>query len=258
MELLTVKDLCKTYIINKRQNNVLRNVNMTVKEGEMVAIMGPSGSGKSTLLYTISGMDHITAGKVEFSGRDISKMKPAEISDLRLDEMGFIFQQMYMLKNLSIYDNIILPAYQSKNGKGKEQHWAINDRAKTLMHKLGIHEIADNDINEVSGGQLQRACICRSLINQPKIIFADEPTGALNQQTSREVMKELNRINAEGTTIMLVTHDMKVAAKSDRVLYIEDGNIKGEYTFGKYTAQEKEKEKERERKLSNWLMEMGW
>ena len=107
MELLTVKDLCKTYIINKRQNNVLRNVNMTVKEGEMVAIMGPSGSGKSTLLYTISGMDHITAGKVEFSGRDISKMKPAEISDLRLDEMGFIFQQMYMLKNLSIYDNII-------------------------------------------------------------------------------------------------------------------------------------------------------
>ena len=258
MELLTVKDLCKTYIINKRQNNVLRNVNMTVKEGEMVAIMGPSGSGKSTLLYTISGMDHITAGKVEFSGRDISKMKPAEISDLRLDEMGFIFQQMYMLKNLSIYDNIILPAYQSKNGKGKEQHRAINDRAKTLMHKLGIHEIADNDINEVSGGQLQRACIGRSLINQPKIIFADEPTGALNQQTSREVMKELNRINAEGTTIMLVTHDMKVAAKSDRVLYIEDGNIKGEYTFGKYTVQEKEKEKERERKLSNWLMEMGW
>ena len=258
MELLTVKDLCKTYIINKRQNNVLRNVNMTVKEGEMVAIMGPSGSGKSTLLYTISGMDHITAGKVEFSGRDISKMKPAEISDLRLDEMGFIFQQMYMLKNLSIYDNIILPAYQSKNGKGKEHHRAINDRAKTLMHKLGIHEIADNDINEVSGGQLQRACICRSLINQPKIIFADEPTGALNQQTSREVMKELNRINAEGTTIMLVTHDMKVAAKSDRVLYIEDGNIKGEYTFGKYTVQEKEKEKERERKLSNWLMEMGW
>ena len=258
MELLTVKDLCKTYIINKRQNNVLRNVNMTVKEGEMVAIMGPSGSGKSTLLYTISGMDHITAGKVEFSGRDISKMKPAEISDLRLDEMGFIFQQMYMLKNLSIYDNIILPAYQSKNGKGKEQHRAINDRAKTLMHKLGIHEIADNDINEVSGGQLQRACICRSLINQPKIIFADEPTGALNQQTSREVMKELNRINAEGTTIMLVTHDMKVAAKSDRVLYIEDGNIKGEYTFGKYTVQEKEKEKERERKLSHWLLEMGW
>jgi len=256
MELLTVKDLCKTYIINKRQNNVLRNVNMTVKEGEMVAIMGPSGSGKSTLLYTISGMDHITAGKVEFSGRDISKMKPAEISDLRLDEMGFIFQQMYMLKNLSIYDNIILPAYQSKNGKGKEQHRAINDRAKTLMHKLGIHEIADNDINEVSGGQLQRACICRSMINSPKIIFADEPTGALNRTSSDEVMNELTNLNNEGTTIMLVTHDVKVAAKCTRVLYIVDGNIKGEYNIGK--CENDLNIRERECSLNNWLMEMGW
>ena len=254
MNSLVVKDLCKTYIVNKRQNHVLRNVNMEIKEGEMVAVMGPSGSGKSTLLYTVSGMDHITAGKVDFFGRDISKMKPGEMSDLRLDEMGFIFQQMYMLKNLSIYDNIILPAYQSKNGKGKRQE--INERAKELMHKLGISEIAENDINEVSGGQLQRACICRSLINRPKMIFADEPTGALNQQNSKEVMKELNRINREGTTVMLVTHDMKVAAKSDRVLYIEDGNIKGEYGFGKYTAEEEARE--RERKLSNWLMEMGW
>lgn len=256
MNTLTVKDLCKTYIINKRQNNVLKNVNLEIREGEMVAVMGPSGSGKSTLLYTVSGMDHLTAGKVNFFGKDIHSLKPAEMSDLRLDEMGFIFQQMYMLKNLSIYDNIILPAYQSNSGKGKEKRKEINERAKELMHKLGISEIAENDVNEVSGGQLQRACICRSLINRPKMIFADEPTGALNQQNSKEVMKELNRINEEGTTIMLVTHDMRVAAKSDRVLYIEDGNIKGEYTFGKYKAGEDVRE--RERKLSNWLMEMGW
>lgn len=168
----------------------------------------------------------------------------------------FIFQQMYMLKNLSIYDNIILPAYRSKKGKGKEKRAIINNRAKELMKKLGISEIAENDINEVSGGQLQRACICRSLINQPKMIFADEPTGALNQQNSKEVMKELNRINAEGTTVMLVTHDMKVAAKSDRVLYIEDGNIKGELSFGK--MKEQSEIKERERKIFNWLMEMGF
>ncbi len=256
MSSLSVKDLCKTYIVNKRQNNVLRNVNMEIKEGEMVAVMGPSGSGKSTLLYTVSGMDDMTAGKVDFFGKDISKMKAEEMSDLRLDEMGFIFQQMYMLKNLNIYDNIVLPAYQSKQNKGKGKRIEINERARELMHKLGITEIAENDITEVSGGQLQRACICRSLINHPKMIFADEPTGALNQQNSKEVMKELNRINAEGTTIMLVTHDMKVAAKSDRVLYIEDGNIKGEYTFGKYTA--KEEAKDREKRLSNWLMEMGW
>lgn len=256
MESLKIRDLCKTYVINKRQNNVLKNVNMEIKEGEMVAVMGPSGSGKSTLLYTVSGMDHITAGKVDFFGKDISSLSAGQMSDLRLDEMGFIFQQMYMLKNLSIYDNIVLPAYQSRNGKGKEKRKEINDRAKELMHKLGISEIAEHDINEVSGGQLQRACICRSLINNPKMIFADEPTGALNQQNSKEVMKELNRINRERTTVMLVTHDMKVAAKSDRVLYIEDGNIKGEYVLGKYTG--KEENRDRERKISNWLMEMGF
>lgn len=256
MSSLVVKDLCKTYIVNKRQNNVLRNINMEIQEGEMVAIMGPSGSGKSTLLYAVSGMDKPTAGSVNFFGKDLISLDAAKMSDMRLDEMGFIFQQMYMLKNLSIYDNIILPAYQSKKGKGKDNRAIINDRAKELMKKLGISEIAENDINEVSGGQLQRACICRSLINQPKMIFADEPTGALNQQNSKEVMKELNRINAEGTTVMLVTHDMKVAAKSDRVLYIEDGNIKGEITFGKLG--EDSEIKERERRISNWLMEMGF
>lgn len=253
MSSLKVRDLCKTYIINKIQNNVLRNVNFKINEGEMVAIMGPSGSGKSTLLYTVSGMDSLTAGKVDYFGKEMSTLTSNEISDLRLDEMGFIFQQMYMLKNLSIYDNIILPAYQSKKGKNRKE---INDRARELMHKLGISEIAENDTNEVSGGQLQRACICRSLINSPKMIFADEPTGSLNQQNSREVMKELNRINEEGTTIMLVTHDMKVAAKCHRIMYIEDGSIKGEIAIGKYV--EENTIKERERKVNNWLMEMGW
>ena len=256
MNALAVKDLCKTYIINKRQNNVLRNVNMQIEEGEMVAVMGPSGSGKSTLLYTVSGMDDMTAGNVRFFGKDMNGMKGNEMSSLRLDEMGFIFQQMHMLKNLTIYDNIILPAYQSANGKGRARRKEINEYARELMHKLGISDIADHDINEVSGGQLQRACICRSLINHPKMIFADEPTGALNQQSSREVIGELNRINREGTSVLLVTHDIKVAAKSDRVLYIEDGNIKGEFVLGKYV--EEITFKERERKLNNWLMEMGW
>ncbi len=253
MNSLKVRDLCKTYIINKIQNNVLRNVSFEILEGEMVAIMGPSGSGKSTLLYTASGMDNLTAGKVDYFGKELDTLTANEISDLRLDEMGFIFQQMHMLKNLSIYDNIILPAYQSKKGKDRK---AINERAKALMHKLGISEIAENDINQVSGGQLQRACICRSLINSPKMIFADEPTGALNQQNSREVMKELNGINQDGTTIMLVTHDMKVATKCDRIMYIEDGVIKGEIALGKFV--EESSFKERERKVNNWLMEMGW
>lgn len=251
--ILQVKDLCKTYIVNKRQNNVLKNVNFSIKEGEMVAVMGPSGSGKSTLLYAVSGMDNITAGEVYFCGKDLAKLGQKELAELRLDEMGFIFQQMYMLKNLSVLDNIILPACQS--GKIKESRKKTVERGCELMRKLGIIDIADNDINEVSGGQLQRACICRSMINDPKMIFADEPTGALNRTSSDEVMEELARLNAEGTTVMLVTHDVKVAAKCTRILYIVDGNINGEYNLDKY---DKSKLRERERELNGWLMEMGW
>ena len=251
---IEVKDLCKTYIVNKKQNNVLRNVNFQVKEGEMVAIMGPSGSGKSTLLYTVSGMDKMTAGEVRFNDKNLSKLSENDLSDVRLDEMGFIFQQMYMMKNLSILDNIVLPAVKSK--KNKESKKETEKRARALMHKLGIEDTAENDINEVSGGQLQRACICRSMINNPKVIFADEPTGALNRSTSDEVMTELVRLNKEGTTIMLVTHDAKVAAKCSRVLYIEDGNIRGEYSAGSY--EKNEELRNRERNLNNWLMEMGW
>lgn len=251
---LEVKDLCKTYIVNKRQNNVLKNVNMTVNEGEMIAVMGPSGSGKSTLLYAVSGMDSITAGDVRFCGKSFASLPAKELAQLRLDEMGFIFQQMYMLKNLTVLDNIILPACQSE--KVKESRKDIVRRGQDLMRKLGIIDIADNDITEVSGGQLQRACICRSLINHPKMIFADEPTGALNRTSSDEVMDELAKINNEGSTIMLVTHDVKVAAKCSRVLYLVDGNIKGEYDLGNYTASSSLRD--RERTLNNWLMEMGW
>lgn len=251
-EILSVKNLCKTYIINKRQNNVLKNVSFDIKQGEMVAIMGPSGSGKTTLLYTVSGMDDITAGNVDFFGKELQDLKDKEISAVRLSEMGFVFQQMYMMKNLSIYDNIILPAYQA----GKYSRKESNDYASQLMNKLDISEVGENDINEVSGGQLQRACICRSLINRPKIIFADEPTGALNQQASREVMKIFNQINEDGTSIMLVTHDKKVGSKCERILYIEDGNIKDEIYLGKY--QDTENNRERENKLSNWLLDLGW
>lgn len=252
--ILEVKDLCKTYIVNKIQNNVLRNVTFNIKDGEMVAIMGPSGSGKSTLLYSISGMDQATAGKVMFIGENISKLSEDELADIRLNKMGFIFQQMYMMRNLTILDNIILPASQSKKFNDKSQ--AV-DYGLELMHKLAINDIADNYITEVSGGQLQRACICRSLINNPKIIFADEPTGSLNRSASKEVMEQLSIINDEGTTIMLVTHDIKVAAKCSRVMYIVDGNIKGEYNLGE-NKDPNLSNLDKERQLNNWLMEMGW
>lgn len=251
-KIIEVKDLCKTYVINKRQNNVLKNVNLTVEDGEMVAIMGPSGSGKSTLLYTVSGMDKATCGSILFNGKDITKLKQDKLADIRLNEMGFIFQQMYMMKNLTVLDNIVLPAIRSNKGNLSKKDKIEN--AENLMRKLGIIKIADNDINEVSGGQLQRACICRSMVNNPKIIFADEPTGSLNRTSSEEVMNELVKLNQEGTTIMMVTHDPKIAAKCSRVLYIIDGNIQGELDL-KVSDLEND---ERERKLNNWLMELGW
>lgn len=249
---LESKELCKTYIVNGYSNNVLQNVDFKLNEGEFTAIMGPSGSGKSTLLYTLSGMDKMTSGSVIFDGEDMAHMNSKQLTSLRLHKMGFVFQQMYMLKKLCIMDNIILPGYQA-NTKSKDE---VNDRARKLMHNLGIDDIATNEICEVSGGQLQRACLCRALINSPKILFADEPTGALNSKASAEVMAELRKANAEGTTILMVTHSEKVAASSDRVVYLVDGDIKGELNLGKQT--DDNETASRERKLKNWLDGMGW
>ena len=249
---LESKELCKTYIVNGYNNNVLQNVDFKLHEGEFTAIMGPSGSGKSTLLYTLSGMDKMTSGSVIFDGEDMAGMNTKQLTNLRLHKMGFVFQQMYMLKKLSIMDNIILPGYQA-GSRSKDE---VNDRARKLMHNLGIDDIATNEICEVSGGQLQRACLCRALINSPKILFADEPTGALNSKASTEVMRELRKANAEGTTILMVTHSEKVAASSDRVIYLVDGNIQGELNLGK--QQDENETSARERKLKNWLDEMGW
>ena len=252
---LQTKGLCKTYIVNKRQNNVLKNVDLTINEGEMVAVMGPSGSGKSTLLYCASGMDRATAGEIYFDGRDTTRLKEKELAELRLEEMGFIFQQMYMMKTLSVLDNVILPAVKSK--KNKEKRRQTEERGRELMRRLGIADVGGNDINEVSGGQLQRACICRSMINSPKVIFADEPTGALNRSSSDEVMNELLSLNRDGTTVMCVTHDPKVAAKCSRILYLVDGGIVGEKEMGHFGGGETEL-RDRERALNNWLMEQGW
>ena len=250
---LAVQNLCKTYVVDKRQNNVLKNVNFNIEEGDMVAIMGPSGSGKSTLLYAVSGMDRPTSGEIVFSGERMQEFSEKKLAQLRLTRMGFIFQQMYMLKNLTILDNVLLPAMENREAKLSRQE--KTERAKELLRKMSIIDVADNDINEVSGGQLQRACIARSIINNPKILFADEPTGALNRAASNDVMDVMERLNKEGTTIMMVTHDAKVAARCKRVLYLVDGSIVGEY---RAPEDESLSRTDRERRLNNWLMEQGW
>lgn len=249
--LLKVRDLCKTYIVRSVSNNVLCNIDLDIEDGEFVTVMGPSGSGKSTLLYTISGMDPASSGTVEFEGININTMSKNELTELRLRKMGFIFQQMYMMKNLCIMDNIILPGYQA--GIDKK---AVDRRADELMRKLDIIDTASKEITEISGGQLQRACLCRALINSPKIIFADEPTGALNSKASNDVMRELNNANKEGSTILMVTHSERVASYSNRVIYLMDGGIQGELLLGK--LEDNDEIPSRERKLHHWLSELGW
>jgi len=270
--ILETKDLRKTYVLNKKEHNVLNNVDMQIIEGEFISVMGPSGSGKSTLLYNVSGMDKMTAGSVVFKGIELSTLSEKEMSTLRLHEMGFVFQQINLLKNtlrlhemgfvfqqinllknLDIIDNIIIPAYMAKDRSRKE----INHFAIELMEKTGISELADNDITQASGGQLQRVAICRSLINNPKIIFGDEPTGALNSKSANEIMDMFKVINESGTTIMLVTHDVKVASKTERVLFMIDGKIEGEYNLGKLKEEDKDST-EREEKLLKWLLKMDW
>lgn len=251
---LQSKNLNKTYTVgHKHEQHVLKSVNVQIKKGEFVTVMGPSGSGKSTLLYNISGMDRMTAGSVVFNGQELSALSEQELAELRLHKMGFIFQHVHLLKNLSIFDNIILTAYLAKKSGRKK----VNERALALMKKTGIAHLAHHDITQASGGQLQRVGICRALINQPHILFGDEPTGALNSKSAGEVMDILAEVNQTGTAILLVTHDVKVAAKTERVLYMLDGSIVGEKQLGKY-KQENNDGKKREEKLSRWLMDMGF
>ncbi len=250
-KILEVKDLCKTYVINKRQNNVLRNVNFEVEEGEMIAIMGPSGSGKSTLLYNVSGMDQADGGEVWIGDTEIVGLSEDDKADIRLNRMGFVFQQMNMLSNLNIIDNIAFPAVRADK-KDRKEHYA---RAQRLLDEFHIGGLFERRVKEVSGGQLQRACICRSMIMKPQIIFADEPTGALNRTAAGEVMDAFLRINSEGATIMMVTHDSWIASKCERILYILDGEIRGELKLGKSKSKD---DKEREQKVVRWLESMGW
>lgn len=251
--ILEAKKLNKIYEINKGvSQQVLRDVDIAIGEGEFVSVMGPSGSGKSTLLYNISGMDKATSGTILFNDTELTTLSEDELSALRLRKMGFIFQQSNLLKNLNILDNIIFSAFMAKG----ENRQTIVYRAKKLMSQTGILELADNDITQASGGQLQRVAICRALINNPDIVFGDEPTGALNSKATGEVMDILAEINRTGTTIMLVTHDAKVAAKTERVLFMTDGVIAGEKRLGKY--QKDSNIKTRESQLSDWLSQMGF
>lgn len=238
--------MIKVANINKSFQNtsVLRDISLKIKRGDFIAIMGPSGSGKSTLLYSISGMDKINNGEILFEDRMISDMKDEELADFRLRNMGFVFQNPQMLKNLSVLDNIILPGLVAK----QEPADTIRKRGLKLMERMEIAELEKRDKSEVSGGQLQRASICRAMINNPDILFLDEPTGALNSEATDQVLDILESLNKEGMTILTVTHDKRVSAKAKTVYYLVDGEIAACLNFSS--------DHDRESELDAWLIGM--
>ncbi|GAA4787831.1 ABC transporter ATP-binding protein [Corynebacterium canis] len=224
---IRTRDLTKTYDIT-----VLDHVDLDVFEGQFVAIMGPSGSGKSTLLHCISGMDRPTSGTVVLADTEITALDERQLAALRLAKLGFVFQQAHLMTTLNLLDNIVLPGFLA----GLRPRPEITAHGTELMRRMGIEHLAGSDVTEVSGGQLQRAGICRALINNPAIIFADEPTGALNSATAAQILDLLGEIHAAGTTLIVVTHDTQVAARADRVLLLVDGRIVEDLDLGRYDA----------------------
>lgn len=238
--MIKMKEVNKSF----KDINVLQDISFEIEKGDFAAVMGPSGSGKSTLLYSISGMDKINKGSVLFDDTDITLLQEKDLSRFRLTKMGFVFQNAQMLKNLTIFDNIILPGLVAQ----KEPAQTIRERAHTLMERMEISGIEKRDIKEVSGGQLQRASICRAMINNPEILFLDEPTGALNSEATNQVLDILEELNREGMTIMTVTHDSRVAARARKVIYIRDGRVADCKKFENHT--------DRGMELDNWLKGM--
>jgi putative ABC transport system ATP-binding protein len=250
-KIIVGENIVKSFGEGAEKRNVLDDVTVEINAGEFVAIMGPSGSGKTTLMFALSGMDKVDNGNVVFDGEILSSLSDNELADIRRKKMGFVFQQPTLLKNLNVLDNIILPSMRD----GKNNARQLSDKARSLMVKTGISDLEKRDITQASGGQLQRVGICRALMRDPKIIFGDEPTGALNSTSAKEIMELLAEIHRTGTTILLVTHDIRVAAKTERVLFMYDGKIVGEYRADSFN-EHNNGHKTREEHLASWLTEM--
>jgi len=248
--ILATTKLCKTFSNGGHQQHVLKNLDLEIYEGDFTVIMGPSGAGKSTLLYALSGMDKPTLGSVSFSGKDISGLSNDKLAVFRRDNCGFVFQQTYLLDNMSIMDNIMACGLLVSKDRKK-----ISQRAKDLLKSFDIGEnIWGKFPTQVSGGEGQRAGIARALINNPTIVFADEPTGALNSTNGQAVLDALSNVNGQGQSVVMVTHDLRSALRGNRILYFRDGGIVGECNLGTYETDDEGRNTE----LKGFLMEMGW
>jgi putative ABC transport system ATP-binding protein len=243
------KNLNKTFHSQGSSVEVIKSLTLDVYEGEFTALMGGSGSGKSTLLYLLSGLESSTSGSVYFSDNDLSTMAENQQSILRRTGMGFVFQAFNLVPNLSLLENILVAGYL-----GSEPKDSVEDNAMALLQSMELHELADRLPAQVSGGQQQRASIARSLINSPKVLFADEPTGALNSSAGEMVLDHFSSLSTQGQTIFMVTHELRAACRGDRVLYMKDGNLHGEYRFDPMQTSVQE----REASLFKWLSAQGW
>lgn len=248
---LSAKKLCKSFAHNGGQTHILQHLDFDLYEGDFTVIMGASGSGKSTLLYALSGMDRATSGEVIYGGRDIVKMKEKELSKLRYTDFGFIFQQMHLVSNLTLFENVAVSGYLNKSRSASE----VRERTDKLLEQMSVSRIKDHLPTQVSGGEQQRCAVARAVINSPKILFADEPTGALNRKNTTEVLNLLNELNREGQSILMVTHDIRAAIRADRLLYLSDGKFVGELSLPPY---DKKDEKSRETQVNAWLTSLEW
>lgn len=242
--------LCKTFRAGAQEQQVLKDLDIDIYENDFTVIMGASGAGKSTLLYALSGMDRPTSGRIRFFDQEIEDLNSDKLAVFRRRHCGFVFQQMFLLDNMSILDNILAGGLLTAKDKK-----AITAYAKELLSKVGLTETIWRKFpSQLSGGENQRAAIVRALINRPKAVFADEPTGALNSASGKAVLDVLSEVNNSGQSIVMVTHDLVSARRGNRILYIKDGVISGECNLGKYVSGDGQ----RHQKLFSFLSEMGW
>lgn len=247
--LLTAKEIVKTYPC--AQEPVLNHINVEIYDGDFTVIMGPSGAGKSTLLYALSGMDTISSGQVLYKGKELGTLSEKKMAKLRASEFGFVFQQTHLVSNLTLFENVAVAGFLEK-GKSEQD---VRNRAEELLKQMNVEKAKNRLPSEASGGEAQRAAMARAMINQPGLLFADEPTGALNRKHSEEVLELLTALNRDGQSILMVTHDVKAAIRGTRILYLEDGKILDEMPLPSFDVKTA---KEREEKLSAWLTALSW
>jgi putative ABC transport system ATP-binding protein len=241
--------LSKTFSHGGVQQHVLRNLDLEIRAGDFTVIMGPSGAGKSTLLYALSGMDAPTLGTITFDGEDISRYSPDRLAVFRRRRCGFVFQQIHLLDALSLQDNVL--AVGLLTGRRHD----VRRRAANLFDRVGLDEATRNKFpSMISGGEAQRAAVVRAMINEPAVLFADEPTGQLNSEFGQRVLDLLTMLHRDGQSIVMVTHDLRSALRGDRILYLRDGSIVGELTLPRYAAEDAS----RQDQLAGFLAEMGW